>query len=182
MKFISLFFILCVSTKLFSQEVLLEENFSHGIPTNWSVESTMSSRNWYAKTYKETTYVTMSAFAGKGKQGYEVMAKLHTPLLEIGQKQCKLRFTFADAYGNGQPLQVFLTDEQFNIVKKLDEKAWAHLVNNSGKYDNKYEAVEWIALPRLNKAYRISFVYDSKQEDKIITTIIQLKEVDVWCE
>lgn len=164
-----------------AQEVILAENFENGIPSQWEVKSNQNKRNWYAKTYQNSHYLSMSAFAGKGKPGYDVKAALHTPLLDLTQKKCKLRFALADAYSNGQPLQVYLTSEKFELIKKLNDDYWKDLVNNQGKYDNQYEATEWIPLPQINQAYRISFVYESKQENKIVTTIIQLNEVDVWC-
>ncbi|MXV38601.1 hypothetical protein GO491_07925 [Flavobacteriaceae bacterium Ap0902] len=165
-----------------AQEVMISEKFENGIPDDWEVKTTESKRNWYAKSYKGTHYLSMSGFGGKGKPGYKVSASLYTPLLALGDKSCKLRFSFADAYSNGQPLKVYLTGEEFQLIKKIDDRYWEDLVNNKDKYDNAYEATPWIALPKLSQPYRVSLVYDSENGDNIITTIIQLNEFDVWCE
>lgn len=166
----------------FAQEEILSENFDNGIPEDWQVNTTNEKRKWYAKSFNDISYVQMSAFGGKGKPGYIVKTELHSPLLDLSEKACKLRFTFADAYQNGQPLKVYLSNEKLNLIRGLNEENWQHLVNNSGKYDNNYETTEWIDLPKINQPYRICFLYDSKSDDEIITTIIQLNEVDVWCE
>ena len=181
MKFLILAFIF-FALPVCSQEILLTENFENGIPDDWQLKSSNERRNWFAKTFNDVPYVQMSAFGGKGKPGYKVVAELHSPLMVIDEKTCKLRFSFADAYQNGQPLKVFITNENMQPVKSLNSIYWAEMVNNSGKYDNVYEATDWIQLPKLNQPYRIGFIYDSNDAENIITTIIQLKEVDVWCE
>ncbi|MDO5656204.1 MAG: hypothetical protein Q4G27_08705 [Flavobacteriaceae bacterium] len=176
------YFFLFIFVPIWGQDVLISENFENGIPQDWVINSTNKQRNWFAKSFRDVHYVQMSAFGGRGKPGYVVKAELHSPLFEISQKTCKLRFSFADAYQNGQPLQVLLTNEKFLPIRGLNEKYWADLVNNPDKYDNEYEATPWIDLPQINQPCRVSFIYNSKPNDEIITTIIQLKEVDVWCE
>lgn len=179
-----LLLLLMISSLGFSQEVLLSEKFENGLPDTWTVESD-NNRKWIHKTFRDLSYMHMSAYGGKGKPGYEVKTQLHTPLLQIDDETCKLKFSFADAYMKGQPLSVVLSNERKQMMKKLDAKNWENLVNNKGSYDNKMETTPWIPLPNLNQAYHISFVYNSKPEEgqkKIVTTLIQLNEVDVWCE
>ena len=180
MKYI--IFIFLFSALGYGQEEVLSENFSAGIPSDWKVTSTVEKRGWFAKSYKDFNYIQMSAFGGQGKPGYKVKTELHSPLVETSDKKCKLKFAFADAFQNGQPLKVQLSGENYKPLRGLPDTAWKDLVNNSEKYDNVYEATQWIDLPALNQPYRITFVYDSAQEDKIVTTLIQLSEVDVWCE
>ena len=165
-----------------AQDVLLSENFTNGIPSDWVLKSTNERRNWFAKSFNEVNYVQMSAFGGQGKPGYKLKSELHSPLITAEEKNCKLKFSFADAYQNGQPLQVMVSGEQLQPIRTLNAGAWENLVNNSSKYDNVYEATDWIPLPKIKQPYRISFIYDSNGADNIITTIIQLKEVDIWCE
>lgn len=174
--------LLLVAFPLLSQEEVLSEKFENGIPNEWLVKTDNDKRKWFAKSYKDVPYVQMSAFGGKGKSGYKVKTELHSPLLDLQEKSCKLRFTFADAYQNGQPLQVFLTNEKHQLIKSLKDEHWENLVNNAERYDNVYEATPWIILPKVKQPYRICFVYDSQRDKKLITTIIQLNEVDVWCE
>lgn len=175
--------LLILAIPLLAQEEVLSEKFENGIPETWEVKTNNDKRKWYAKSYHDVPYVQMSAFGGKGKPGYKVKTELHSPLLDLQEKTCKLRFSFADAYQNGQPLQVFLTNEKMKPLRNLKEEYWQDLVNNSERYDNAYEATPWIDLPKINQSYRICFTYDSKGEDNnVITTIIQLNEVDVWCE
>lgn len=179
-----LFLFLFLSTFVFGQEILISENFEEGIPADWSVETNNPKRNWIHKTFREMNYMHMSAFGGQGKTGFDVKATLHTPLLDISDKNCKLKFAFADAFKNGQPLHVYLSNENKNPLGTLSQDNWKDLVNNNGSYDNNYESTPWIQLPKIQQPYHISFVYNSNQKDKkvLATTLIQLGEVDVWCE
>lgn len=173
-----------LSAFCFGQEVLLSENFSDGLPDDWSIETDNPKRNWIFKSFRETTYMHMSAFGGQGKPGFEVKASLHTPLLDISDKNCKLKFAFADAFKIGQPLKVYLSSEKKKPLNSLPASFWEDLVNNTGSYDNQYESTAWIPLPRIQQPYHITFVYNSKNthDKKLSTTLIQLGEVDVWCE
>lgn len=168
----------------FGQEVILSENFNKGLPDDWSIETDNPKRNWIYKNFRDTHYMHMSAFGGQGKPGYEVKASLHTPLLDLSDKNCKLRFSFADAFKNGQPLRVYVSNEKKNPLGALQSSNWDELVNNTGSYDNHYENTAWIPLPRIQQPYHITFVYQStnKENKEISTTLIQLGEVDVWCE
>lgn len=178
-----LILLLFTSTLSFGQEVLLSENFNDGLPGDWTVETDNSKRKWIHKRYKDFSYMHMSAFGGKDKPGYKVKTTLHTPLFDIEDKECKLRFTFADAYKNGQPINVILSNEKKKPLKSLASNNWDTLVNNENSYDNLEESTPWIPLPKIKQPYHISFVYNSQTEPKkISTTLIQLSEVDVWCE
>lgn len=180
-----LLILLFTSSLCLSQEVLLSENFSDGLPEDWTAETTNSQRNWMFKNFRDFNYMQMSAFGGRGKPGYKVKASLQTPLLDISDKECKLKFSFADAYKNGQPLYVSLINAEKKPLKNLNPKDWESLVNNEAKYDNNEESTPWIPLPKIQQAYHISFIYDSQKggkKSKPATTIIQLSEVDVWCE
>lgn len=181
MKLIEIAFI-SFSSLLFAQEEIISEKFENGIPETWEVKTNNPKRKWYAKSFNNVPYVQMSAFGGRGKEGYKVKTELHSPLLDLSGKTCKIRFAFADAYQNGQPLQVYLVNEDFKPIRALKDENWKGLVNNSGRYDNAYEATPWIELPKVNQPYRITFEYNSEIKDEVVTTTIQLNEVDVWCE
>lgn len=165
-----------------AQNVLLSEDFSNGLPTDWKVTTNNDYRKWQPKSFKNEHYMQMSAFGGKSKPGIEVETKLITPLIDFSEQNCKLKFVFADAFSNGQPLKIMLINESDLPLKLISDNYWGKLVNNPDFYDNLYESTEWIELPQINQPYKIAFIYSSKKQNKIITTTIQLSEVDIWCE
>lgn len=173
--FLGIFF---SAVSFYGQEVIISENFEQGLPPNWEIHTDNPKRKWYPKSYNDVPYMQMSAFGGKGKKGYHVKTELVGPSLELENKTCKLRFSFADAYQNGQPLSVAVVDHSLNVLHQFDSKLWKNLVNNKGRYDNIYEATDWMLIPNFDHPIRIAFIYDSRKK---ITTLIQLSEVDVWC-
>lgn len=162
-----------------AQTVIISENFKNGIPKAWEVSSTNPYRTWEAKNYRDFHYVNISAFGGRNKPAVDVVSSLYTPEISDSLQACKLKFSLADAYSNGQPLSVYITDNEKNILKKIPEKHFASFINNPGKYDNRYDVTSWINLPKLEIPYKIEFRYTSNKE---VSTTIQLNEVDVWCQ
>ncbi len=163
------------------QEVVLSVKFKDEIPKEWNISSTNPKKTWQAKSYKDNYYLQMNAWAGKGNPGYKVKAILTSPLIsKIDSTQCKLKFSFADAFANGQPLQISITDEKGKKLEMLDSQYWKPLLNNTDFYDNVYEETEWIPLPQIAQPYKLNFIYDS--DEGRITTTIQLSQIDVWCQ
>lgn len=162
----------------YSQTIVISENFRNGIPQEWEVTTSNPKRSWKAKKYKSNYYISMSAFNGRDKQPLLVKSSFFSPILKDSLNRCKLKFSFADAYSNGQPLSIYITDSEKNIVKKINSEYFEKYVNNNHRYDNNFEASPWIPLPELNIPYRIEFRYTSQGK---ISTTIQLNEVDVWC-
>lgn len=182
MKNIFLFVVFSFLYTINAQNVLLSEDFSNGLPKDWKVTTNNDYRKWQSKSYNNVHYIQMSAFGGKSKPGIEVETKLITPLIDFSDKKCKLKFVFADAFSNGQPLNLMLLNDSDLPLKSISDKYWNKLVNNPDFYDNLYESTDWIELPQINQPYKIAFIYSSKKKDEIITTTIQLSEVDIWCE
>ncbi len=179
---IKLTLLCCITPPLVQgQEVVLSMSFKGEIPKEWRISSTNPKKTWQAKSYKENYYLQMNAWAGKGNPGYKVKAILTSPLIsKIDSTQCKLKFSFADAFANGQPLQISITDERGKKIEMLDSQYWEALVNNTDFYDNVYEETKWIPLPQIAQPYKLNFIYDSDKGK--ITTTIQLSQIDVWCQ
>lgn len=163
----------------FSQKIVIQENFEKGLPPSWQVESTHKYKKWKYKQYKNFHYITMSAFSGKNKPVDNIKTALYTPLISKEEKGCKLRFSFADAFSNGNPLELFIVDENNQLIKSIATQHYEHFIDNPSRYDNQFQSTPWIELPVLSKDYKIMFRYNSKGN---ITTTIQLAEVDVWCQ
>lgn len=164
---------------IYGQNIILQEDFSQGMPSGWEVQSTHKYKQWKAKNYKEFYYISMSAFSGKGKPIKKLKTELITPVISDRQEQCKLKFSFADAYSNGQPLSVFLVDKKGKSIEEIPPENFEKLVNNSSRYDNNFEETPWISLPKTKQDYKIMFVYNSAGA---VSTTIQLNSVDVWCK
>ena len=168
-----------ISISGFAQKIVVQEDFKAGLPNEWKVETNHKYKKWKAKSYKDYHYITMSAFSGKNKPIEDIETYLYTPIITKEEQGCKLKFSFADAYGNGNPLEVFLVDENKKLIKSINSKFYIDLVNNDGRYDNNFESTEWIDLPNIGKDYHIAFRYNSNGK---ISTTIQLNAVDIWCE
>lgn len=162
-----------------AQTAFISEDFKNGIPRDWAVVSNNSYRTWQAKKFKTFHYINISAFGGKNKPAIDVISSLYTPVINDSLQGCKLKFSLADAYSNGQPLSIYITDANKNIVKKIPDEYFADFINNPKTYDNHYDATPWIDLPKLKIPYRIEFRYTS---NKKISTTIQISEVDIWCQ
>ncbi|MCK0199811.1 choice-of-anchor J domain-containing protein [Ornithobacterium rhinotracheale] len=176
-KFFSLLMI-AGTMGLYAQKIVIQEDFSGGLPETWQVDSNHKYRKWKHKNYKDFHYMNMSAFSGKGKPTAKLKTNLYTPIISAEEKGCKLMFSLANAYSNGNPLEVFIVDKNNHLVKSIDSKFYAPLVDNEGRYNNDFKQTPWIELPELNKDYKINFRYNSKGD---ISSTIQLSEVDVWC-
>ena len=179
MNKLSVFLLLILPAFIFAQKIVIQEDFKDRLPKEWEVKTDHKYKKWKAKSYKDYHYITMSAFSGKNKPIEEIKTYLYTPIISKEEKGCKLKFSFADAYSNGNPLEVFLVDKDKRLIKSINSSFYADLVNNKGRYDNKFEATQWIPLPDLGKDYSIAFRYNS---NKKISTTIQLNAVDIWCE
>ncbi|MBV7441841.1 choice-of-anchor J domain-containing protein [Weeksellaceae bacterium TAE3-ERU29] len=179
MNKLSIFLLLIFSVFSFAQTIVVQEDFKDGLPDEWEVKTDHKYKKWKAKSYKDYHYITMSAFSGRNKPIEEIKTYLYTPVISKEERGCKLKFSFADAYSNGNPLEVFLVDEDKKLIKSINEKFYVELINNDSKYDNNFESTEWIDLPNVGKDYHIAFRYNSKGK---ISTTIQLDAVDIWCE
>lgn len=177
-KILSLAMIAGTMMGLKGQKIVIQEDFSSGLPETWQVDTDHKYRKWKYKNYKDYHYMNMSAFSGKGKPVANLKTNLYSPIISAEEKGCKLMFSFANAYSNGNPLEVFIVDKNNRLVKSIDSKYFAQFIDNEGRYNNDFKQTQWIDLPELNRDFKVNFRYNSKGS---ISSTIQLSEVDVFC-
>lgn len=170
--------VFAISGVLTAQQVLLSEDFAHGLPDSWTVD-TDGKRAWEFKTYRDATYMLMSAYDGKGKKGLKVKTALYSPLLDLSGKECSLRFAMANAFANGQPLRILLYTAEKKPSLEFAKSHFESLIDNPDFYNNIYQSSPWIPLPQQRESMHLAFVYDTKKVSA--TTTLQIAEVDVWC-
>ncbi|MDO5510868.1 MAG: choice-of-anchor J domain-containing protein [Weeksellaceae bacterium] len=161
-----------------AQTVLLSENFASGLPVEWEVQ-TDGKRAWEFKTFRDASYMQMSAYAGKGKKGLKVKSTLFSPLLDLPGKQCSLRFSMANAFANGKPLRILLYTPKKTPSLEFANEHFETLIDNPDFYNNIYKESDWIPMPIVSEPRYLAFVYDTHKVSA--TTTLQIGEVDVWC-
>lgn len=163
-----------------------DEGFSaEKLPEGWKSAKVKGDREWQKKSYSGKNYMQMSAYSKTGTLDVETW--LITPQIDLaGATNAVLKIKLADAFQNGNPLRITYStdyDGKSEITtatwKEIGAEIVAKLINNKGKYDNKYEESEGITIPESGKVF-VAFIYDSK--GGTISTTVQLENVAINTE
>lgn len=169
-------------------QIPYKEEFKNGLPTSWVPYQVEGDRPWQKKTYGGVDFMRNSAFAGSGNPFKKMKSWMVTPEFDFDkQSNEKLVLKVADAYSNGNPLRVYYSTNykgEGDVTKanwtEIGQTEIGNLNQNSGQYDNNYEATAPIDLSSITGTAHIAIVYDSK--NGTVSTTVDVSEISITAE
>ncbi len=174
--------VVCSEVSLLETTLPFIENFE-GESIQWIQKVEAADRTWELDKQEENHFMNLSAFRSNNTP-ISLRTWLISPLLnfnEMTEKVCS--FKIADAYQNGNPLHVYISND-YDGKKCPSNYTWSEigqenmekLINNSGVYDNLFEWSGNISLEEFKGKGVIAFVY---QSESTISTTLQLDDIVV---
>lgn len=175
----------CTPDDLNDYNVVFSEDFSNGL-NDWEVTNTTGSNSWYASNYDGTYYVRASGYSSGDIDN--MVSWLISPSIDFdAQENEQLILQIADAYNNGQPLQLYYSNDYTSgsnpddvTWTTIDSSAIAALAVNDGYFDNNYDTTGLIDLSSISGNAVIALVYDSN--NGTISSTIDLGDVKILAQ
>jgi len=176
----------CTPDDLNDYNVVFSEDFSSGL-NNWDVINTTGSNSWYASSYDGTSYVRASAYVNSTTID-DMISWLISPSIDFdAQENEQLILQIADAFSNGQPLQLYYSND-YTTGSNPDDSTWIEidssaieaLAVNDDFFDNNYETTGLIDLSSITGDAVIAVVYDSN--NGTISSTIDLSDVKILAQ
>ncbi len=168
-------------------DVVFDEGFDSGLGA-WEVTNTLGNNEWYASSYQGEGYVRGSAYDDDNDDIFEMISWLISPSIDFDANDNeRLILQIADAFSNGQPLKAYYSND-FVSGTNPDDATWteigaaeiAALPENTGFFNNVYDATGLIDISMISGNAVLAFVYDS--DDASISTTIDLSNVQILAQ
>ncbi|MBF8149245.1 choice-of-anchor J domain-containing protein [Winogradskyella sp. F6397] len=166
-------------------EVVFNEGFDSGLG-DWEVINTLGTQDWYASSYQGEGYVRGSAFDDDNI--VEMISWLISPSIDFDANENeRLILQVADAFSNGQPLKAYYSNDYVSGTNP-DDATWTEigaseisaLPENTGFFNNVYDATGLINISMIEGDAVLAFVYDS--DDATVSTTIDLSNVQILAQ
>ncbi|WP_115808413.1 DUF5689 domain-containing protein [Winogradskyella pacifica] len=173
----------CTLLDISDFEVVYHEGFDSGLG-DWEVINTLGTEEWYASSFSGEGYVRGSAFENNTTT-LEMISWLISPSIDFdAQDNERLILQIADAFSNGQPLKAYYSND-YTAGSNPDDATWteigaseiAALPENTGFFNNVYDATGLINISMITGNAVLAFVYDS--ENATISTTLDLSDVQI---
>ena len=157
--------------------------FDSGIPTGWIVTNTVGNREWQGDDFGGEFFAEMSSF--NSGDILDVVSWLVTPEIDFdAQSGETLEIVVADAFRNGNPLQVFYAND-YSGSGNPSGSTWTQIgasqidpiINNPDTFDNNFESTGDIDISMINGKGYLAFVYDAM--NATVSTTIQINEINI---
>jgi hypothetical protein len=176
----------CTLLSLGDFEIVFEENFTSS-QGSWEVINTVGTSAWGYGSFSGEGYMRGSAFAG-GSDINEMVSWLISPSIDFdAQENERLILEVADAFSNGQPLKAFYSND-YTTGSNPDDATWIEigaseisaLPENTGFFNNVYDATGLINISMISGDAVLAFVYDSN--NATISSTLDLSNVAILAQ
>jgi len=166
-------------------EIVFNEGFDSGLG-DWEVINTLGTQEWYASNYQGEGYVRGSAY--DDGDILEMISWLISPSIDFDANENeRLILQVADAFSNGQPLKAYYSND-YVAGTNPDDATWieigaseiAALPENTGFFNNVYDATGLINISMISGDAVLAFVYDS--DDASISSTLDLSNVQILAQ
>ena len=166
-------------------DVVFNEGFDNGLG-DWEVINTLGTQEWYASSYQGEGYVRGSAY--DDGDILEMISWLISPSIDFDANENeRLILQVADAFSNGQPLKAYYSNDYVSGTNP-DDATWieigaseiAALPENTGFFNNVYDATGLINISMIEGDAVLAFVYDS--DDASISSTLDLSNVQILAQ
>jgi len=166
-------------------EIVFNEGFDNGLG-DWEVINTLGTQEWYASSYQGEGYVRGSAY--DDGDIVEMISWLISPSINFDANENeRLILQVADAFSNGQPLKAYYSND-YVAGTNPDDATWteigaseiAALPENTGFFNNVYDATGLINISMISGDAVLAFVYDS--DDASISSTLDLSNVQILAQ
>ncbi|WP_179333802.1 DUF5689 domain-containing protein [Winogradskyella costae] len=176
----------CTLLDLSEFDVVFDEGFDSGLG-DWEVINTLGTEEWYASSFSGEGYVRGSAYENSTTT-LEMISWLISPSIDFDANENeRLILQIADAFSNGQPIKAYYSND-YTTGSDPDDATWieigaseiAALPENTGFFNNVYDATGLIDVSMIAGNAVLAFVYDSNNAS--ISTTVDFSNVQILAQ